>query len=177
MDFYPTILEITRTSLASTNQLDGVSLVPVLKGGTIPSRPLFWHYPHYGNQGGEPSAIMMLDHWKLIHYFEDGRNELYDLSADIGEKNDLARFQAERVATMVAALGVWQKEVNATFPTSNSKYNPQQAAQELQKILDQGIPAREKQNAAIMRPDYTPAGGWWDQRGAQSIKSVKEKEQ
>ena len=64
-------------------------MVPLLKGKTIQNRPLYWHYPHYGNQGGEPSSIIMEGDWKLIHYHEDGRDELYHLGNDIGEQNDL----------------------------------------------------------------------------------------
>ena len=51
--------------------VDGVN-VPLLKGGKIAKRPLYWHYPHYGNQGGEPSSIISQNDWKLIHYHEDG---------------------------------------------------------------------------------------------------------
>ena len=64
--------------------------MPLLKGGSIPDRPLFWHYPHYGNQGGEPSSIITENDWKLIHYHEDGRDELYHLATDQEEQRDLA---------------------------------------------------------------------------------------
>ncbi|MEM1294977.1 MAG: sulfatase, partial [Verrucomicrobiota bacterium] len=78
-DFYPTILEIAGLPTLPDQHLDGLSLAPVLKGEQIADRPLFWHYPHYGNQGGEPSSIMIQGDWKLISYFEDGRSELYHL--------------------------------------------------------------------------------------------------
>ena len=57
-DFYPTILELAGLPARPKQHEDGVSLVPLLKGGSISTRPLFWHYPHYGNQGGEPSSII-----------------------------------------------------------------------------------------------------------------------
>ena len=50
--------------------VDGVSLVPLLKDKSILERSLYWHYPHYGNQGGDPSAIIRKGNWKLIYYFE-----------------------------------------------------------------------------------------------------------
>ena len=90
IDFYPTLLALAGIEEAPPQALDGVSLLPLLKGGTIGDRPLFWHYPHYGNQGGEPSSIIRKDGWKLIHYWEDDRNELYHLPDDIGEQKDLA---------------------------------------------------------------------------------------
>ena len=69
--------------------MDGVSLVPILSGNKIQDRRLYWQYPHYGNQGGEPSSNIMESDWKLIHYHEDGRNELFNLGNDIGKQNDL----------------------------------------------------------------------------------------
>lgn len=57
-DFYPTLLELAGLDLKPEEHLDGVSLVPLLKNKSIDERPLIWHYPHYGNQGGEPSSII-----------------------------------------------------------------------------------------------------------------------
>lgn len=164
MDFYPTILEIAGLPLMPQQHLDGESLVPALKGESLPERPLFWHYPHYGNQGGEPSAIMMTDEWKLIHYFEDGRNELYDVDADIGEQMDLAAEQKKVVASMEAALKKWQEEVGATFPTTNARYDAAKDQADRTKLRENGNPQREKQHADFLRADYEPRGGWWDQR-------------
>ena len=163
MDFYPTILEIAGLSLRPDQHLDGISLVPVLKGKTVEDRPLFWHYPHYGNQGGEPSAIMMTDEWKLIHYFEDGRNELYDVTADLGEQNDLAVEHPETVTQMEKVLMDWQKEVGAALPSENEKYNQKQDEQQRAKMASEGNPQRERQHAAFLDPDFAPKGGWWDQ--------------
>jgi hypothetical protein len=108
---------------------------------------------------------MRQDNWKLIHYFEDGRNELYDLTTDIGEQRDLASVQSERVASMALALAVWQKERNADFPTTNPKYDAEQAAKALQKIKDNAMPGREKQSQNALRSDFSPSGGWWDKKG------------
>ena len=72
----PVLLEMAGVSVPEEQDIDGVSLVPLLEGGDFRARPLFWHYPHYGNQGGEPSSIVMEGDWKLIRYPEDGREEL-----------------------------------------------------------------------------------------------------
>lgn len=170
MDFYPTILEMAGLPAMPDQHVDGVSLVPVLKGKTIDERPLFWHYPHYGNQGGEPSAIMMDRNWKLIHYFENGRNELYDVSKDIGEQNDIAADQPNMVAEMEAALSSWYREVGAAFPSENPKFDEAQAKESLAAKLKNGIPNREKQHAAFMERNFQPRGGWWDKRGVPKIK-------
>ena len=53
-DYYPTLLEAVGLPPRLQQTLDGVSVVALLKGKSMPERPLFWHYPHYSNQGGRP---------------------------------------------------------------------------------------------------------------------------
>ena len=104
IDFFPTLVELGGVTSAPKQTVDGVSLVPLLKGGKLPPRPLFWHYPHYGNQGGKPSTIIRSGDWKLIHYWEDGHNELYNLAADIGEQQNLAATETKRAAELWSQL-------------------------------------------------------------------------
>ena len=78
-------------------------------------RDLFWHYPHYGNQGGFPGGAISQGRYKLIERYEDGRVHLYDLEGDVGERNDLAAEQPERAAAMRARLHAWYDEVGAQF--------------------------------------------------------------
>lgn len=123
-DFFPTLLEATGTKPLPGQMLDGVSLVPLLKGGTFPERALFWHYPHYGNQGGAPGAAIRRGDWKLIEWQEDRRVELFNLTQDLGEKQDLAAKEPQRMAQLRAELHAWQKQVGAKFPTPNANYDP-----------------------------------------------------
>ena len=97
-DFYPTILELAGLPPQPDRHLDGTSFVPALKGDQLPERPLFWHYPHYGNQGGTPSGAVRLGQWKLIEWYEQGNLELFNLATDIGEQNDLAQRYPEPVS-------------------------------------------------------------------------------
>ena len=115
-DFYPTLLELAGLPPAPEQHLDGVSLVPLLKGGEIRRRTLFWHYPHYGNQGGAPCGFVRDGDWKLIEWYEDGRRELYNLHDDLGEQHDLAAANPERVKDLAARLGAWRAEVKAVMP-------------------------------------------------------------
>jgi len=140
--------------------MDGVSLVPLLNGGSIASRPLFWHYPHYGNQGGEPSSIIREGDWKLIHYWEDGHNELYQLSADIGEKNDLASSQPKRIADLWAKLEAWLKDTGAKIPQPNPQYQPIWGEQQHKAALELKTKL-EKQHAAYLNPGWHPNPTWW----------------
>lgn len=160
-DFYPTILDMAGLPLVPSQHLDGVSLVPVLRGQKLNARPLFWHYPHYGNQGGEPSTIMIDGDWKLIHYLEDGRNELYDISSDISEQSDVSAGHADQVATMMTAIKAFWRDTKAEMPTKNAKYDSRKAEAEIARVRD-GNPRREKEHAAFMKSDYRPRNGWWD---------------
>ena len=115
-DFYPTILDMAGLLLKKDQHLDGVSLVPLLKGTTSIDRDaIYWHYPHYSNQGGFPGGAIRMGDFKLIERFEDGRIHLYDLQNDIGERHDLASQYPQRVEQMRARLHEWYKQVNAKF--------------------------------------------------------------
>ena len=119
-DFYPTMLAMAGLPLKTDQHLDGVSLVPVLRQtGSVQREALYWHYPHYGNQGGSPGSAVRSGDWKLIEFFEDERVELYDVNADIGETNDLAETNPERVNALRAVLHAWHEEVGALFPSPN----------------------------------------------------------
>ncbi len=123
-DLYPSFLEATGVKPAPRQQLDGRSLSAALRGQPEPERALFWHYPHYGNQGGAPSAAIRRGDWKLIEWLEDNRVELFNLASDLSEKTDLASRDATRVASLRAELHAWQREVGAKFPIPNPAYDP-----------------------------------------------------
>ncbi len=123
-DHFPTILEMTGGTPLPGRHLDGASLVPLLKGGTRPERPLFWHYPHYGNQGGAPFGAVRLGDLKLIEWFEDDRVELFDLRDDPGETRNLAADRPERATALRQRLRDWRASVNARMPTPNPDFRP-----------------------------------------------------
>lgn len=115
-DFYPTILEMAGLPPRPQQHLDGVSLVPLLKQtGKLPERTLYWHYPHYSNQGGFPGAALRRGKWKFIERLEDGRVHLYDLSSDISEQRDVAEAHPELVGQFRSDLHRWYKQVGANF--------------------------------------------------------------
>ncbi len=125
-DFYPTILEMAGLELKPEQHMDGVSLAPLLSGeGKLAERPLFWHYPHYGNQGGKPGAAVRLGDYKLIEFFDPGLVELYDLSTDIGETKNLVDEMPEKADEMLQLLHSWQIEVGAKGMDPNPAYDPE----------------------------------------------------
>ena len=124
MDYYPTFLEMAGVASRPEQHIDGVSMVALLKGGAAAERPFFWHYPHYSNQGGSPAGAVRLGDWKLIEWYEDESMELYDLRADIEERNDLAATFPGRAADLKSKLHAWRESVNAQMPTSNPASRP-----------------------------------------------------
>lgn len=115
-DFYPTLLELAGLPLEPDAHVDGVSLVPLLKGQPLQRGPLFWHYPHYGNQGGAPSGAVMDGPWKLIQWFEDDRLELFNVESDPSEAHDLAQEKPEQAQTLLRQLTAWREETGAIMP-------------------------------------------------------------
>jgi arylsulfatase A-like enzyme len=161
MDFYPTILELAGLPLMPKQHMDGTSLVPALKGESLKERDLFWHYPHYSNQGGEPSSIIRSGDWKLIHYYEDGRDELYNLIQDQGEQHDLAAREPERTAAMRARLDAWLVETGARIPQPDPRFNKAKKQLQIEQTRQKKLPALEKEHAACLAPDWQPNPTWW----------------
>jgi arylsulfatase A-like enzyme len=125
-DFYPTILDMAGLEPIPGQHMDGVSLVPLITGtGSLQERPLFWHYPHYSNQGGKPGAAVRLGDFKLIEFFDPGQVELYNLAEDIGETRDLAEEMPEKTGEMLNLLHSWQQEVGARGMDPNPAYDPE----------------------------------------------------
>ncbi len=121
-DFYPTILELAGLEPIPEQHADGVSIVPLLKGGEIDREALFWHYPHYGNQGSTPGAAVRKGDYKLIKFFEDNHTELYNLAQDISETFDLSSVNPEISLEMEQMLNSWLIDIEAKIPVVNENY-------------------------------------------------------
>ncbi len=125
-DFYPTILEMADRPLTPDQHCDGTSLIPLLrKQGSLDREAIFWHYPHYGNQGGTPGSSVRMGDYKLIEFFEDGRCELYDLRNDLEQQHNLAEEEPNRLAEMKTRLTRWREEVEALIPQRNPEWKSQ----------------------------------------------------
>ncbi len=124
-DFYPTILEMAGLPLKPQQHVDGVSLVPLLKGGASLSRKaIFWHYPHYHGSGSRPAAALRAGDYKLIEFYEENQIELYNLKNDLSEKQNLAKKLPRKVAELKILLRKFQKDTGAKFPRPNPDYKP-----------------------------------------------------
>lgn len=140
-DFFPTLLDAIGANPAPGQVLDGTSLRAVLGDGIAPERALFWHYPHFGNQGGAPAAAIRRGNWKLIEWQESGRVELFDLAVDLGEQRDLSPVEPARVEKLLAELHAWQKDVGARYPTPNPQFDPAKPNGRRAERASKGSPA------------------------------------
>lgn len=122
VDLFPTLLAFVGNDASQQTQVDGMSLLPLLKGeqpARFTSRPLFWHYPHYGNQGGQPAAAVRKGEWKLIRFMESNNHKLFNLHTDPGELCDMAAIEPKLVADLGELLSQWQNEAGALLPLRN----------------------------------------------------------
>lgn len=125
-DLYPTLLEMAGLKLLHEQHLDGVSLKPLLTGKNMDKRSLFWYYPHYsGGLGGRPSAAIRKGNYKLIHFFETNRRELYDLESDREEELDLSESFPKKRNKLYKQLQNWMGEMAVKLPYPNPSYQPE----------------------------------------------------
>ncbi len=122
IDFLPTILELCGAKNATG--IDGKSLVPVFAGKELQRDALYWHYPHYPNQGGKPASSIRSGNYSLIEFMEDGRLELFDVVKDVSQSRNLIETQPALAKEMHAKLVAWRKEVGAQTMARNPNYVP-----------------------------------------------------
>lgn len=125
VDLWPTLL--AACGVTSSVKVDGVSLLPVLDpagDNQLDRDTLYWHYPHYANQGGRPGGAIRSGEYKLIEFYEQGRMELFHVAKDGGESRNLSADQPDRVKELAARLARWREEVGAQMPTPNPAYRP-----------------------------------------------------
>lgn len=160
-DFYPTILDMAGLPLVPSIHRDGVSLKNLFYGKNITERPLYWHYPHYGNQGGEPSSIIRQGDWKLIYYHEDGRNELYNLKQDPYETEIVNKRYSEIVKCLRAQLDHWLASTHATMPIPDPQYNEDKARKINEQKYQNTLTRVEALRLDMLREDWQPNQDWW----------------
>lgn len=132
MDLFPTIVAMAGVPMGAGKPVDGVNLVPLLRGGggRLSRDTLFWHYPHHQHYqlgGAMPYGAIRSGDFKLIEFFNDLKNmkvELYNIRDDIGETRDLAALQPGKVSELRRRLHAWRNEVGAQMPHPNPNYDP-----------------------------------------------------
>lgn len=149
VDLLPTLCELTGAGIPDGQAIDGRSLLPLLKGGTLGDRAIFWHFPAYLQSyerndeqrdplfRSRPCSIIRQGDWKLHEYFEDGGIELYNLRNDIGEAHNLANTEPQRAKELHENLKAWRTATQAPIPSEkNPDFDPEAERQAIAKARD-----------------------------------------
>ena len=124
-DYYPTLLEMLDFPLMPEQHQDGKSFVKALELQEYQRGPIYWHFPHYSNHGYQsPGGAIRDGKYKLLEYYEHSTVQLFDLSQDEGEQDDLAEKLPDVTSRLLRALRDWRNDVDAKMPypkTATSK--------------------------------------------------------
>ncbi len=125
VDMFPTIATAINERYKKDSSIDGENIFQMLAGpAKYKNRQLFWHYPHYSNQGGKPGSAIREGNYKLIYNYDDGSTELYNTANDIAEKNNIADANKKITNRLKQELFKWLQKTNALLPHKNPGYNP-----------------------------------------------------
>jgi arylsulfatase A-like enzyme len=124
VDLFPSMASLINPPYKKPAELDGIPLQEIMEQPKrYYQRKLYWHYPHYSNQGGRPSAAIRKGKYKLIYYYEDEQLELFDLKKDESERKDLSRKKGKKTRRMYQWLCQWLKATDAAKPGPNPQYS------------------------------------------------------
>ena len=131
-DLHPSFADLAGIKTAG---LDGVSVLSNLQDtSSLEERPLYWHFPYYHPETGfakapdgigvndfvtsrtRPQSAIRRGRYKLIHFYEDNHDELYDLTQDLSEQTDLLAEKPQIAAELSASLQDYLAEVDARLP-------------------------------------------------------------
>ncbi|WP_244948065.1 sulfatase [Cyclobacterium qasimii] len=160
-DFLPTLVDFISGDVAITQEIEGTSLKPIIEGQKLQERPIFWHYPHYGNQGGVPSAMVRAGDWKLIRYYEDGHEELYRLPEDPFEENELSVAHPDKKAALSAMLGDYLDSKSVLMPSPDPEFDKDLYQQRIEQMENEMLPKLEKQRLEFLDKNWQPNADWW----------------
>ena len=150
LDFYPTIKKLVGYNRSI--DLDGEDLTPIFKGEKLKKRELYFHFPVYLEpyrvqlDGGtdplfrtRPGTVIIKDNWKLHHYYEDNKFELYDLEKDVSESENLSEIKKEKKNELLIDLNNWRKTNNAPIPSRLNPYYDQKYVDSLMFLIDKNL--------------------------------------
>jgi arylsulfatase A len=180
MDLMPTVLEAAGIETGkSVGPIDGQSQLAAWTQAKNPAedRAFYWHLPHYTNQGSKPSGAVRRGNWKWVEDYETQSGELFDLSQDLSERNNLAKSQPEVAAQMHQLLIGWKTSLAAQECLPNPQVQTERNAelyidqnaslidgrtQSAQQIADAWAAWRSSMNKAIEKSQpklkKTPSG-------------------
>lgn len=160
-DFYATLASLAGIDTPENQKIDGLDLSHTMMGKKITERALIWHYPHYGNQGGDPASMLRKGDHKLIYYWESDQVELYDLNQDIGEQNDLSKKQAALADQLKRELFRSLEQHNYKSTQPNPYYTLEAENERMQKVRTMWLQNLESQRKRFLEATFQPNQDWW----------------
>ncbi len=160
-DFYPTLSALSNIHIPANHNVDGVDLSTILEGKEGADRALVWHYPHYGNQGGDPASMLRKNDYKLIYYWETDHVELYDLSQDVNEQNDLSLDNSELAAKLKTELFESLEAMGYKSTQSNPYFSEQARDERTRKITQVWLSNLEAKRLRMLDESFQPNKDWW----------------
>ena len=137
-DFYPTFALQLGLDVPADHVVDGLDIMPVLKGGGLDRDAIFPYFPYAPQVPNwlPDSVCVHVGDWKLIRMFHEGEGgkhayRLYNLAEDLGEGTDLSNQYPEKVATLDKRIEAYLTESNAVVPRPNPAFDPAQYHPEL----------------------------------------------
>jgi len=138
IDFFPTFVELLGLKAEDDQKFDGISFAKALKGESLSRGPIFTYFPHNPPVPDwlPPSVSVHYKHWKLIREFHQGENQthhyhLYNLSSDLGEKDNLASKNPDKVQELDQLITKFLTHSGAVLPVPNPNFDPAKYRPEL----------------------------------------------
>ena len=161
VDFLPTLLALSQGYSVDYNDVDGIDFSKSIGANQISSRSLYWHYPHYGNQGGDPSSVLRKGQYKLIYYHEDEHKELYDIFQDPEEVNDIASMNSKLTEDLFSELMDHLTKREAKFAALDPMFDQDSLDMKQQFYRTKLKERLEEQRLKKISKDWKPNENWW----------------
>lgn len=124
VDFFPTFLEAANIPIDPALPLDGESLIPLLTGKRDLKRDaIYFHYPNYAwHTENRLGGAIIEGNYKLLNWYDDDSVELFNLSNDPGESQNIANQNPELSNSLQRKFKSWLETTNANMPIKNEAY-------------------------------------------------------
>ncbi|MBT4692434.1 MAG: sulfatase [Planctomycetaceae bacterium] len=115
MDFFPTILEVC--NLEAESICDGVSLAPLFHNKQLDRTNIYFHFPNYAwHRSNSLAGAVRSGDYKLVRHYATNSLELYNITKDISEANNLAVSRPKLTQRLNDDLSRWLLETKAAMP-------------------------------------------------------------
>ncbi len=149
LDIFPTLAELTNCKQKLPKNLDGISLVNLIKGAAKPQTNRYYYWVWRDHD------VLRSDKWKLFRY--QNKVELYDMVSDIGETKDVSASNPKIVKEFLTQIEIESKKagvanVHVPLNIKPAKPNPKG------KILAIDISSEDdlkKQTIKMIKEDFT----------------------